>query len=422
MKKDRRRFLTRSGLALTLLGAEGLSGAAQTRGTKAKDAWIPSKEFIEGLEVLMEVSSLPGIQVASVDQGEVIWSHCFGVANSETREQVGANSLFQAASMSKPVFAYVVLQLVDDGLIDLDHPLVTYYRPDYLPADERIDRITARHVLTHSSGLPNWGDDTRPETLTPAYEPGAAFRYSGEGFFWLQLVVEHLTGINLESVVRTRLFGPASMIRSTYALDQEHARQSVWGHEHGQIVPQRNRDKLARLEPFATQWQKPINVWTQVDFVRAVHKSAPTANPVTRDRFVNAAASLLTTAEEYAKFVTLLMERKSRARWEIREETRNAMLSPQKVITGSPLYVWGLGVSLEQVPRGRLFEHGGNNDNIFKSFVVGDSKRRRAMVVLTNGDSGDSIYQRIIRAAIGRDLLGFIANLNPPLVGEAAHK
>ena len=124
------------------------------------------------------------------------------------------------------------------------------------------------------------------------------------------------------------------------------------------------------------------------------------------DIVANAAASLRTTVQDYATFMTLVMARKQRASWEISEATRQAMLTPQIRIPGR----WtekGLGWNMEATPDGPVFYHSGSNGDIFKNFAVGDAQRRRGIVVLTNGGSGSFVHQRIVRAATGYDLLSY---------------
>jgi CubicO group peptidase (beta-lactamase class C family) len=377
---------------------------------------VPSDARLTVLSEVMAVASLPGLSMACVEKAKIVWRHSAGRTNVQTTDAVHDDTLFPAASMSKPVFAYVVLQLVEEQVLELDRPIAQYHRPGYMPDDLLIDRITARHILCHSSGLPNWGDPDNPETLKPAFDPGSAFRYSGEGFFWLQLVVEHLTSSNLETVIRSRLFDPAGLVRSTYVMDAIHEPWTVYGHKHGRLEQDGRRAKLPKLMQTAAAWGRPLNVWSQADFVRAVADMDPsTPKPPQRSLYVNAAASLLTTAAEYAQLTTLLMERRTRDSWELALQSRLAMLAPQITTAGDPSYAWGLGWSLERQMRATLFAHGGSNDNMFESFCVGDPIRGKAIVILTNGDSGPGVYQQLIRSATGYELLAFLANLNPPV-------
>src|SRR5260370_14542775 len=135
--------------------------------------------------------------------------------NVESNEPTGDDSMFEVASMSKPVFAYVVLKLAEEKLIDLDRPLVQYLRPEYLSNHPDVDLITARHVLCHSTGFPNWR--AKPEEkLTPTFKPGSRFSYSGDAYQWLQFVVEQITGAGVDMVMRSRLLGPAQKPLSTF--------------------------------------------------------------------------------------------------------------------------------------------------------------------------------------------------------------
>jgi CubicO group peptidase (beta-lactamase class C family) len=347
-----------------------------------------------------------------------------GVTSAETRTPVREDTMFEAASMSKPAFAYVVLRLVDEKLIDLDRPLVQYRRPDYLPNDPNIDLVTARDVLRHSSGLPNWRN--RPEdSLTPPFKPGSRFRYSGEGFYWLQLVVERVTGQGMDTVMRSRLFEPARMPRSTFGWDAERSRLQVHGHKgpgdgEGTLAElQFNHEVGARFLSVATKWGKPMAAWTYEDVIRALTEAQPHAHPVLAkapanllalptNLLPNAAASLGTTVSDYARFMTLMMDRPKRASWEIAETSRQAMLSRQLDRKKGNAIFRGLGWGLEETSSGPLYFHGGNNGGVFKTFGMGDAVRRRAIVIFTNGGAGDRVCQRIVRAATGHDLLQFL--------------
>lgn len=363
----------------------------------------------------MQAFAVPGVGIAVVEDGEVAWSRPFGVTNSVTRTPVDARTIFEDASLSKPVFAYLVLQLVDAGSIDLDRSLVEYRRPDYLADHPWIDRITARDVLRHSTGLPNWRKSPATEKLVPMVEPGTRIDYSGEAIFWLQLAVESITGQSLDESMQMHLFGPAGMKDSSYTWNADLAARSVYGHfahdKAGQgMPPQMFREQWTLAQQVADRWGKPLSAWKYADAERALPEVMALAPPglVTwpGDIVANAAASLRTTVQDYATFMTLVMARRQRAAWEITEATRQAMLTPQIRIPGR----WtekGLGWNMEATRDGPVFYHSGSNGDIFKNFAVGDAQRRRGIVVLTNGGSGSFVHQRIVRAATGYDLLSY---------------
>ena len=151
---------------------------------------------------IIDMASVPGLSVAIINDSEVVYSHAFGVKNGETGEALDTNTVFAGASLSKTVFAYLVMQLVAEGVLELDRPLHEYLGrplpsyPNYtdLEGDERYRRITPRMCLSHTTGFPNWRwfmDDNR---LQFTFEPGERHGYSGEGISLLQMVVEELTG------------------------------------------------------------------------------------------------------------------------------------------------------------------------------------------------------------------------------------
>ena len=352
--------------------------------------------------------------MAVMEDGKVVWTRSFGVLNSKTKEPVRDDTLFEAASMSKPVFAYTVLRLAEERVIDLDRPLVGYYRPAYLPKDEYIDQITARHVLTHTTGLPDWGEEGKPETLKPSFKPGSYFSYSGEAFVFLQFVIERITGQGLDTLVRGRLFQPAGMSHSTFAWDSESSRQASYGHDGGVVASQFRREGWSQFEPVAKKWNKPLRDWTQDDWVRASSLLNPNQPAPKRVGYVNSAASLLTTATDYAKFLGFCVAHESRASWEISESMRRAMVAPHIAIQeGEPIW-WGLGWTVERGGDSWLFGHEGNNENKFTCYSGADPERGCGLVILTNGGSGFGVYQRIVRAVTGYDQYSFIADMEPP--------
>ena len=409
---QRRRWL--SSLAAMPLATLGWPRLASAAACDDGAGWIPPDAFLADLPRLMQALRVPAIGMAVVERGEVVWARNLGVTNAETRAPVADDTLFEDASLSKPVFAYLVLQLADQGVIDLDAPLVRYRRMDYLADHPWVDLVTARDVLRHSTGMPNWRKNPAHEKLAPAVKPGTRIDYSGEAIFWLQLVVESLTGESLDASMQRLLFGPAGMRDSSYTWSKDLAARSVYGHravedEEAGMPPQMLRETWNAAQTVADRWGKPLSAWRYEDAQRALPEvQAITPKGLVNwpgDILANAAASLRTTPSDYARFMALMV-RTPRAPWQISEATRTAMLTKQIDVPGR----WtdkGLGWNLEATPRGPVFYHSGSNGGIFKNFALGDARGQRALVALTNGGSGNVLYRRVVRAATGHDLLAF---------------
>src|SRR6184192_2249052 len=134
----------------------------------------------------MANGGVPGLAMGIVRDGKIVGTTAEGVRNTASAVPVDDDTVFEAASLTKPVFAYAVLQLIDAGVLSLNDTLSAYV-PEYLPDDPRATTITVRSVLSHTTGLPNWRNESNP--LRTYFAPGARFSYSGEGFVWLQRVV-----------------------------------------------------------------------------------------------------------------------------------------------------------------------------------------------------------------------------------------
>ena len=404
-----------------LVGGVGLAAVAtfpsHLRAAPRFDAdadWSPSDAFLQDLPRQMQALGVPGIGIAVVEAGALAWSRGFGVADAERGTPVEDSTLWEAASLSKPVFAYTVLQLVDRGELALDAPLLKYARPAYLGQSPWIERITVRDVLRHTTGLPNWRKDPANEPLIPAVAPGTRIDYSGEAFVWLQLAVEAVTGESLDQTMRRLLFDPAGMRDSSYGWDAALAARSVHGHrapdDGAQGMPSQGlREAWDAALPIADRWRKPLSAWRYADAERAL----PLARANAREGLVNwpsdilanSAASLRCTVQDYARFMALVVHA-SPAAWALKPATRTAMLTPQIALPGR----WtekGLGWNLEATRVGPVLYHSGSNAGVFKTFALGDVAHQRAMVIMTNAANGNVLYRRIVRAATGLDLLAF---------------
>src|SRR5205823_3170598 len=143
--------------------------------------------WASAIEELRLHGEVPGLSIAVIRDGKIVWKHGFGQKNAhpsatgtrdgKTDGPVRDDTLFPAASLSKPVFAYLTLRLVDRGVLDLDKPLYEYLPNQRIEQDERYKQITARMILSHTSGLPNWGGTP----LRLLFAPGERWSYSSEG-------------------------------------------------------------------------------------------------------------------------------------------------------------------------------------------------------------------------------------------------
>lgn len=313
------------------------------------------------IPVLMQEAKIPGLEIAIIRHGNIAWVHSFGTVNPATHQPVTDHTLFSAASLSKPVFAYAVLQLVDQEKLNLDTPLVHYW-PERIIPDPRLEKITARIVLSHRTGFPDWRPDGGK--LQMFFTPGSRFSYSGEGYVYLQHVVEHIEKEPLNTIVQRLVFRPLGMTESTYI---SHAGPNV--------------------SPGYT----------------AAGKSQP---PYSSEG--NAAYSLLTTARDYVLFVQAILNGRG-----LKPTTLRQMETPQVAVDPTCTYCtnhapqklskhlfWGLGWGIEELPAGKYLWHWGDN-NVYKAFMAIDLARCNAVVYFTNSENGLEIGPAIVHDAIG---------------------
>ncbi len=321
----------------------------------------------QAIPELMRKGEVPGLQIDLIESGKTTWLGNFGVRNSATNQPVTDNTIFEAASLSKTVFAFSVLKLVDQGKLDLDAPLTNYLHKPYIEGDPRLNLITARMVLSHRTGFPNWRGDGN--ALTIRFTPGSRFSYSGEGFVYLQKVVEQITGKSLNEFVTEAVFVPLRMKSSSYTWRPEFDDQTATGHDSNGQTSTKNKPAEA-----------------------------------------NAAASLHTTAADYALFLEAVMNGVG-----LKPATLKQMESPEIAVdpactncTGQPQgelsheLFWGLGWGIANTDRGQMLWHWGDN-GAFKCFVAAYPKQKKGVVFFTNGENGLSIAEEIVRLALGAD-------------------
>jgi CubicO group peptidase (beta-lactamase class C family) len=381
--------MTKKGWLAILTIALLLSNCAQSRVTVTMTPTEPSLKTLDGgwvsvdaLEDLikdtMQRAGVTGLSCAIINDSQIVYRRAFGVKDKSAGSPADENTIFAAASLSKPLFGYLIMLLAEEGIIELDRPLHHYLSkvlPEYsayadLEANDRYKQITARMALSHSIGFPNYRWLTEDGRLSFLFEPGSRFSYSGEGIQLLQMVVEEITGQDLQQLAQEKIFGPLAMIRSSYvwqpAYDENHA------------VPHDEFGRPKRLQ---------------------------------RRMEADAAGSMVTTAGDYAQFVTTLLNATG-----ARKATIEEMLRPQIAISSTSMFgpdswadtggdhrtslSWGLGWGLFDCEHGRAFFHTGH-DLGWQNYTVAYLDKGIGIVLLSNSDNFEGVAREIVGKAIG---------------------
>lgn len=391
----RRTAVTRMGIAALGLGVIA----------KDPDGHGPAPRIAPGddadFERIMRLASVPSMSYAVVD-GDRITTKALGVRRAGDAERVTADTVYAAASLTKTVFSYVLLGLVNEGVLSLDRP-AREYLPLPNPDDPRGEAITMRRLLSHSGGWRNWRNNaTQP--LTSDFDPGTKWSYSGEGFFYMQRILETLTGKGTSLLMRERVFEPLGMKRSSMAALAELEPFLAGGHSgRGDLVQSFGRPTLLELRRMMRERGVSLETVKTADSEAALKTAEPTLPVLPNFLSPNAASSMLTTANDFGIFLRHLVtaKRSGGAAAAIVAQ----MVSPQ--IRCNAAVQWGLGVGLEDIGSRRFAWQWGDNPG-FKHIYLADMQAEKAMVVFTNGDRGARVYERVIRATLGDDHPAFL--------------
>jgi CubicO group peptidase (beta-lactamase class C family) len=323
----------------------------------------------------MEHYKVPGVSVAFFERGQIVWARGYGYADVEHKTPVTAETLFQAASISKPVAALAALHLVDEGRLSLDDDVNAKLKSWKVPENEftKEQKVTLRRLLTHSAGLtvhgfPGYASDERVPTVVqvlngekPANtaavrvdtEPGRISRYSGGGFTVMQLLLTDVTGKAFPALMSELVLKPAGMTHSTY--------EQPLPKERATIATKPYRDS-----------GEPV-------------KGGPHTYPEM------AAAGLWTTPSDLGR-VAMEIEKEYQGESEkiLTQAMARQYLTKQKTD-------WGLGVAVEGEGTALHFSHSGGNEG-YRCFVVDFPARHQGVAIMTNSDSGGTLYGELLRA------------------------
>jgi len=376
------------GLAACSVPASPVRNEREVKVLSGKTASINELEAY--IAQTMDKANVAGLFCAIINDGQMVYQKAFGFKDKRAGTLNDKETITGAASLSKTVFAYLVMILVEEGKLDLDRPLHEYFDkplleyPAYadLVGDERYKQVTARMVLSHSTGFPNWRFLESDRRLKFLFSPGQRHSYSGEGIALLQMAVQEITGQDLETLAQAQVFKPLGMTRTSYVWQEAYEANVALPHdEFG-----RPRKLIKRLKP-------------------------------------DAAGSMVTTAGDYARFLVGILNAAGK-----RKATVDEMLRSQIAITYQQMFgpgawkatdknndihlAWGLGWGRFDSEHGRAFFHTGH-DFGYQNYTVTYLDKRIGLVLLSNSDNFESVAREIAQKAIGDkyspfDWLGYV--------------
>lgn len=306
----------------------------------------------------MEADHIPGVSLAIINGGAIVLNKSYGWRNIEMALPVDSNTTFEAASLSKPVFAYGFSKLVASGKIALDTPLYRYMDYPDISYDPRNQLVTARMILSHTAGFPNWRDGSRDGKLYFISDPGEKFAYSGEGYVYLGRVVEKIAGTPLNDYFRDSVFIPLSMSHTFY----------IWN-AHADSVTSIGYSKKG----------KPM--------------------PKTHPGQVRVASGLQTNAGDYARMLCGILNAEGPLK-----ETLDIFFQPQLKVKAGGIVAdyWGLGFAIKMYKDKKLINHFGSNPG-FESFMEIYPDTKYGVVMFANKDGGLDFMKELINKVFHDD-------------------
>lgn len=311
--------------------------------------YIDSTSEETSLTEELAIWNVPAIGIGYIEGGEL--SEIKVLGHTHKTQKAPFNTRFNVASLTKPVVAMLTLNLVSSGAWDLDEPLAKYWVDPDVKDDPRHELLTTRHVLSHQTGFPNW---RRDKALSFSFDPGSGYGYSGEGYEYLREALEKRFSKPMEKLVDSLLFQPLGISESHFIWDQDlgYERFAQW-HDEGRYT---------------------YSVWERED--------------------ANAADDLITTLEDYGRFVVSVLQKTG-----ISEAVYEDMVRMQ--VERRENKGFGLGWELiTGLPNGEIALTHGGSDRGVQTIVMLFPKSQRGLLVFTNGDNGSRLFLRVIQSYI----------------------
>ena len=363
-------------MAMALLGTVAIASVSPAKPPKASQINVLARRA-------MADTGAKGLAIAVIEQGRLKSVQAFGARNAKG-EPLTRDTVMYGASLTKAVFAYTVMQLVDEGKVELDRtigamlprPLPAYGNLDAygnwgdLAGDERWRKLTPRHLLTHSSGFANFSWVEPDGKLRIHFEPGSRYAYSGEGMMLLQFALEQGLGLNIGAEVQRRVFDRFGMASSSLVWRSDFARNLADGWmADGKVEPHDERGRVRAAGSMDTSIADMATF--AAGLVRGDGLSAKSKAELVRGQL---------PITSRAQFPTLIPEAPPGQRW--------------------PGLAAGLGVVTFVGPQGRGFFKGGHNDST-GNMMVCIERRRRCVVILSNDVRAEAAFSALVEAILG---------------------
>ncbi|MEO9869508.1 serine hydrolase domain-containing protein [Ekhidna sp.] len=376
-------------LFLSLILIFASSSKAQSVIKKIDDTDIAIEALDKKIQSLQKEANVHGLTISIITRDEILFQKAYGARNIKEDIPLKISDNFYGASLSKPLFAYIVMNLAEERIIDLDKPLVEYldkplseykFQESYegyqdLANDSRRTLITARMCLSHSSGLPNWryigkyGINMEKE-LEIEFSPGSYYSYSGEGIQLLQFVIEQVSGKPLEELAKKYVFEPFGMNMSSFVWQEKFEGNYAVGHfKKKKVLGRKKRNREY------------------------------------------AAGSMETTPQDYARFIQAMLNNGN-----LSKESFEEMTSSQIEITSTQQFgtnrfknteankdielSYGLGWGIYTTPYGKaVFKEG--HISGWEHYTAFYPENNIAIILMTNSSNGESVFKEILEIAIG---------------------
>lgn len=300
------------------------------------------------LDELLHQTNVPAMGLGIINNGELTRIEVHGTLDGQRTAPY--NSIFKVASLTKPVFAITILKLIDRGYLELDEPLYTYWIDEDIRKDKRHKLLTPRLVLTHQTGFPNWRYLTSDNLLSFEFDPGTKYQYSGEGFEYLRKAVENKLGKSIEEMALEVLFQPLEMRNTRFWWDQ-------------------SIDESLYAQNFDADGNKL---------------------PTEKYYEANASANLLTTVEDYGKFLVHVIKGAG-----LSDELFNEMLTPQVSLQENDFFGLGWEILTGFSHDEYALLHSGKDPGV-STLAVLFPETKNGYLLFLNGDDANTIYKELL--------------------------